>query len=54
MSISTEKDLLDDGKNKEGTPYLSKSLSKEDIESEYDEEKFIMKMILQLDQNQHL
>lgn len=39
MSISTENVLLDDGKDKEGTPDLSKSFSNDDIESEYAEDE---------------
>jgi hypothetical protein len=39
MSTSTEHDLLDVGKDKEGTPDLSKSVSNDDIESEYDEDE---------------
>jgi hypothetical protein len=39
MSFSTEKDLMDDGKDKEVTPNLSKTLSNDDIESEYEEDE---------------
>jgi hypothetical protein len=39
MSTSTENVLLDDGIAKEGTSNLSNSLSNDDIESEYHEDK---------------
>jgi hypothetical protein len=39
MSTSTEKDLLDDGKDKEGTPNLSKYLSNFEIESQNEEDE---------------
>ena len=41
MSTSTEKDLLDDGQDKEGTPDLSKSLSNNDIEFEHDKNELV-------------
>jgi hypothetical protein len=40
MSIINEKDLLDGGKDKEGMLNLSKPLSNNDIESEYEEDEF--------------
>jgi hypothetical protein len=39
MSFKTEKHLLDDGKDKDVTPNLSKSLSNDDIKSKYDEDE---------------
>lgn len=39
MSTSNEKDLLDVDKDKEGTPDLSKSLSDEHMESEFEDDE---------------
>jgi hypothetical protein len=45
MSTSNEKDLLDVDKDKQGAPDLSKSMSDEHIESEFEDGELLMKSI---------